>query len=207
MSKKIAIIGGGGFAKEITEVILMNKDEIYGIFAKENSLEYNYFGYLKELNEHKNNFDGAILAIGAVNREGIKNRRKIIEFIKKNNIKLISVISPLATISKSVKIGNGIYIGHGVLISCNSEICDNVLINHNAVIGHDVKIYENVSIAPQVFIGGGVVIEKDVMIGVGSTLRQGIKIGSNSIIGMRSIIIKNIKDNSTVLHQISKVYR
>jgi len=207
MSKKIAIIGGGGFAKEIIEVILMNGDEIYGVFAKENSLDYDYFGYLDELNAHKNSFDGVILAIGAVNKEGIENRRKIIKFIKKNSIELISVISPLATISKSVKIGNGVYIGHGVLISCNTEVCDNVLINHNAIIGHDVKIHENVSIAPQVFIGGGVVIEKDVMIGVGSTIRQGIKIGSNSIIGMRSIIIKNIKGNSIVLHQISKIYK
>ena len=206
MSKKIAIIGGGGFAKEIIEVILMNGDEVYGVFAKENSLDYDYFGYLRELNDHKNSFDGVILAIGAVNKAGIENRRKIIEFIKENNIELISVISPLATISKSVKIGNGVYIGHGVLISCDTEVCDNVLINHNAIIGHDVKINENVSIAPQVFIGGGVVIEKDIMIGVGSTIRQGIKIGSNSIIGMRSIVIKNIKENSTVLHQISKVY-
>lgn len=207
MSKKIAVIGGGGFAKEVIEVILMNGDEVYGVFAKENSLDYDYFGYLKELNEHRNSFDGVILAIGAVNKEGIENRRKIIEFLEENSINLISAISPLATISKSVKIGKGVYISHGVLVSCDTEIYDNVLINNNAIIGHDVKIYENVSIAPQVFIGGGVEIEKDVMIGVGSTIRQGIKIGSNSIIGMRSIVIKNIKDNSTVLNQISKVYR
>jgi len=206
MSKKIAIIGGGGFAKEVIEVILMNGDEVYGVFAKENSLDYDYFGYLDELNKHKNSFDGAILAIGAVNKVGIENRRKIIEFIKENNIKLISVISPLATISKSVKIGNGVYIGHGVLISCDAQIDDNILINHNTIIGHDVKINENVSIAPQVFIGGAVVIEEDVMIGVGATIRQGIKIRNNSLIGMRSIVIKNIKENSTVLHQISKVY-
>ncbi len=206
MSKKIAIIGGGGFAKEIIEVILMNGDTVYGIFAKENSLDYDYFGYLDELNNHKNNFDGVILAIGAVNKEGVKNRRKVIEFIRKNSIKLISVISPFAIISKSAKIGTGVYIGHKVLISCDAEVCDNVLINHNAIIGHDVKIYENVSIAPQVFIGGEVIIEKDIMIGVASTIRQGIKIGNNSLIGMRSIVIKNIKENSTVLHQISKVY-
>ena len=206
MPKKIAVIGGGGFAKEIIEVILMNGDEVYGVFAKESNLDYEYFGYLKELNEHKNSFDGVILAIGAVNQAGIENRRKIIEFIRDSGIELISVISPLATISKSVKIGKGVYIAHGVLVSCDAKICDNVLINNNAIVGHDVKIDENVSIAPQVFIGGGVIIEKDVMIGAGSTLIQGIKIGSNSTIGMRSIVIKNIKKSSTVLHQVSKVY-
>jgi sugar O-acyltransferase (sialic acid O-acetyltransferase NeuD family) len=206
MHRKIAVIGGGGLAKEIIEVILMNGDEVYGIFAKENSLNYAYLGYLDELNKHKNNFDGVILAIGAVNKDGIKNRKNIIDFLKKENIKLISVISPFATISNSVKIGDGVYIGHNVLISCDSKIENNVLINHNAIIGHDVKIDENVSIAPQVFLGGGVIIEKNVMIGVGATLKQGIKIGNNSIIGMRSVIIKNIKQNSIVLPTISKIY-
>ena len=204
---KIAIMGGGGFAKEIIEVIEMNGDEVYGVFAKENSLEYPYFGYLDELSKHKNNFDGVILAIGAVNQQGIENRKKIIEFIKQNNISLISVISPLATISKNVKIGKGVYIAHNVLVSVDSEIKDNVLINTGSVIGHDVILNENVSIAPQVFIGGGVNIEEDVMIGVAATIRQGIKIGNNSIIGMRSIVMKNIKKHSIVLQTPSKVYK
>ncbi len=207
MSKKIAVIGGGGFAKEIIEVIQMNGDEVYGIFAKSSTLSYRHFGYLDELLEHKEYFDGAILAIGAVNKEGIANRRAIMDFLKEHSINLISVISPLTTISPSVKIGDGVYIAHGVTISCDTKIGDSVLINNNALIGHDVFISENVSIAPQVFLGGGVIIEKDVMLGVGATLRQGIRVGSGSIVGMRSIIIKNIKPDSIVLHPISKIYK
>ena len=204
--KKIAIIGGGSFAKEIMEVILMNEDEVYGIFSKENKLNYKYLGYLDELNKHKNGFDGVILGIGAVNKKGMENRREIINFIKENSIELISVISPLATISKSVQIGKGVYIGHRALISCDTKISDNVLINYNATIGHDVKICENVSIAPQVFIGGGVIIEKDVMIGANASIKQGVKIKKGSIIGMGSIVIKDIKENSLVLPQSSRVY-
>jgi len=204
---KIAIIGGGGFAKEVIEVIHMNGDEVYGVFAQKNSLDYPFFGYLDELNGHKENFDGCIIAIGAVNKEGIENRKNIINFIKENNIPLISVISPLATISENVKIGKGVYIGHNVLVSVDVKLADNILINHNAVIGHDVVINENVSIGPQVFLGGGVEIEKDVMIGVGATIRQGLKIGTGSIIGMRSIVIKNIKPNSLTLQTPSKIYK
>ncbi len=202
---KIALIGGGGLAKEIIEVILMNGDELYGIFAKESNLPYPYLGYLNELLEHKLKFNGVILAIGAVNQEGMKNRENIISFLKENNINLISVISPLSIISQSALIGKGVYIGHGCIISCDVQIEDNVLINHNAIIGHDVEMNENVSIAPQVFIGGEVEIEKNVMIGAAATIRQGIKIRENSIIGMRSIVIKNLKSNSYVLHNISKV--
>ena len=204
---KIAIVGGGGFAKEIIEVIKMNNDEVYGIFAKTNSLNYPYFGYLDELNEHKSNFDGVILAVGAVDKNGIENRKNIIEFIEKNSIPLISVISPLAIISEEATIEKGVYISHNVIVSSNAYIKSYVSINHSAIVGHDVKLDLNVSIGPQVFLGGGIVVEKNVMIGAGATLRQGIKISENVIIGMGCIVIKNIKSGSIVLPSVSKIYK
>ena len=208
MSKKIAIIGGGGFAKEVIEVATMNGYEIYAIFAKESSLgKYKYGGYLDELIGLKDEFDGVHIAIGAVDSEGIKNRAIIIKILKENGIKQISLISPFATVSRDVEIGDGVYIGHNVLISVGTIIEGSVLFNHSCVIGHDCKIRENVSIAPLVFLGGGVEIERDVMIGVRTTLKQGIKIGEKSIIGMCSIVIKNIKSNSLVLTLPSKIYR
>jgi sugar O-acyltransferase (sialic acid O-acetyltransferase NeuD family) len=207
MSKKIAVIGGGGFAREIIEVINMNHDYVYGIFAIENSLDYPYYGYLDELKKHKVYFDGAIIAIGAVNQSGIENRKEIFYYLKKHKIPLASVISPLATISKSVVIKNGVYIAHNVIVSCNSIIDENSYINQGAIIGHDVKISKNVSIAPLVFLGGGVEVEENVMIGVRATIKEKVKIGKNSIVGMGSIVIKNIKENSLVLPQISKIYK
>lgn len=208
MSKNIAIIGGGGFAKEVIEVALMLGYDIYGIFAKESSLkEYDYCGYLDELLQQRDNFDGVIIAIGAVNRVGMSNRKNIIEFLKKHQIEQISLISPLATISESVTVGKGVYIAHNVLISCDVIIKDSVLINHLAVIGHDCLIQENVSIAPQVFLGGNVQIKSDVMIGAASTLIQGITVEQNSIISMRANVIKNVKADSSVIAMPSKIYR
>ncbi|RKZ38096.1 MAG: hypothetical protein DRQ49_15160 [Gammaproteobacteria bacterium] len=207
MSKKIAIIGGGGFAKEVIEVAEMNGYEIYGIFSTSNSLDnYKFYGYLNELKELKNHFVGAHIAIGAVNKDNIKSRKVIIDFLKQNSIKQISLISPLATVAKSVKIGDGVYIGHNVLISIETKIGNNSIFNHGCVVGHDCLIQENVSIAPLVFLGGNVIIEENVMIGVRATIRQSVKIGHDSTIGMCSIIIKNIKANSSVLAMPSKIY-
>ncbi len=205
---RVAIIGGGGLAKEIIEVAKMQGHKIVGVFAIENTLfEYPHLGYLDEMITKKDEYDYLHIAIGAVNAKGIENRRAILEFIKKNNLPLISLISPKADISEGVEIGEGVYIAHRVIISCDSSIGDSVLINQGAIIGHDCKISENVSIAPLVFLGGGVEIEKDVMIGVRSTIRQGVRVGHNSIIGMGSIIIKNILPNSTTLQMPSKIYK
>jgi len=204
---RVAIIGGGGFAKEVIEVAIMQGHTISGIFALENSLEYPHLGYFEEMLSRRDEYDYLHIAIGAVNRNGMQNRAKILDFIYKHSLPMISLISPKADIADDVVIGNGVYIGHRVIISCSTVIDDAVLINHSAVIGHDCKIAKNVSIAPLVFLGGGVEIESGVMVGVRSTIRQGLKIGQDSVIGMCSIIIKNVKPSSTTLQMPSKIYK
>jgi len=205
---RVAIIGGGGFAKEVIEVAKMRGHNIVGIFALENSLkEYKHLGYLEDMLKKRDEFDALHIAIGATNAKGIESRREILEFIRVNNLPLISLISPKADIASSVSIGDGVYIGHRVLISCDSVIDDAVLINQGAVIGHDCKIQENVSISPLVFLGGSVTVKKDTMIGVRSTIRQGVTIGESSIIGMGSIVIKNIPPKSKTLQMPSRIYK
>ena len=205
---KIAIVGGGGFAAEVIEVALMLGHEIVGIYATRNSLkEYEHLGYLDEMKSSMKSFDAVHIAIGAVNREGIANRRGVIDFLKRHGIPSISLVSPKNCISESVEIGEGVYIGHEVLISCNSRIDDFVLINQRATIGHDCRVEENVSIAPLVFLGGNVSVGRDSMIGVGAIARQGISIGENSIVGMGSLLIRSIKAGSTTLQLPSRVLK
>ncbi len=204
---RVAIIGGGGFAKEVIEVGRMCGHEIVGIFARENSLsDYPHLGYLDEMLTMRKRFDAVHIAVGAVNRKGMQNRREILEFLREHGIPMISLISPKADLGNGVRFGEGVYIGHRALISCDTRIADAVLINQGAVIGHDCWIEENVSIAPLVFLGGQVVIESDTMIGARATLRQGLRIGTSSLVGMGSIVIKNLKPGSTTLQLPSKIY-
>ena len=206
MTKKIAIIGGSGFAKEVIEVAEMLGHSVYGIFADElSNIGYEYKGYLDELLTLKNEFDGAIVAIGVVNKKGLVTRQKIINFLVKNNITQISLISPSATLGKGVKVGNGTYIAHDVIIALDSHIGSNVLINTSARIGHDNRIDDNVSIGPQVFLGGGTKITNNVMIGAASTLIQGIEVGEFSVIGMKSLVIKSLKPHSFVFTLPSRI--
>ena len=206
MSKNIAIIGGGGFAKEVAEVAQMLGHQIYGVFAdKRADIGYEYKGYLDELLAQKKQFDGVIVAIGAVNKEGILVRKIIIDFLTQYNIPAISLISPQAFVSRNANLGDGVYIGHSVIISIGSKVGNHCIFNHKADIGHDVIIGTNCSIAPQVFIGGGTKIANNVMIGVASTLMQGIEVGEFSVIGMRSLVIKSLKPHSFVFALPAKV--
>lgn len=208
MSRKIALIGGGGFAKEIIEVIELLGFEVYGIFAYKNSFEeYEHFGYLEELVEHKSKFDGVHIAFGGVTKEQIENRRMIIDFLTQNGIQSITLISPYARIAKNVTIGDGSYIAHDVFISHDTVVGDHVIINNRCDIGHDSIVEENVTISSKVFLGGAVRVEKDTLVGVGSIVKQGIRIGHSSIISMGSSILRNIKPYSLVLAPTSTIHK
>jgi len=208
MSKKIALIGGGGFAKEVIEVIELLGDQVYGIFAHKNSFEeYEHFGYLGELVEHKSNFDGVHIAFGGVTKEQIENRRAIIDFLAQHGIPSVVLISPYARVAKNVTIGDGSYIAHDVYVSHDAVVGNHVIINNRCDIGHDSIIEENVTISPKVFLGGAVRVGRDTLIGVGSVVKQGVKIGHSSIISMGSCIQRNIRPYSLVLAPTSIVHK
>jgi len=206
MSKMIAIIGGGGFAKEVIEVAESLDYEIYGIFSKEPSdIQYPYRGYLEELDEQKSNFSGAIVAIGAFNKGTVEARNNILSFLKSNNIEQVSIVSPFARIGARVIIGKGVYVAHNSVIAVDANIGDSVLINTGTLIGHDVIVSSNSCIGPRVFIGGGSVIEKNVTIAASSNILQGVCIGSGSTVGIASVVLRSLKSNSLVLPSPSQV--
>ncbi|MFZ2889157.1 DapH/DapD/GlmU-related protein [Sulfuricurvum sp.] len=205
MKKRLAIIGGGGFAKEIIEVALLNGFEIIGIFAEHNNLiAYPHLGYLDELLSKRDTFDYVHIAFGGINQTGVANRAKIIHFLDKNCIPSATLISPYARISTNVTIAEGTYIAHNALISCDARIDAHVIINTASLIGHDAHIGKNTTVSPQAFIGGESIIGKNTLISAGVMIKQGITIGENCIIGMGSIIQRSIQSNMLMVHNHTK---
>lgn len=203
--RNIAILGGGGLAKEFIELIVQNGDKPYGIFAKECNISgIPFLGYLDDLLGSIDKFDGVTLAVGGVTSEGIINRRFLIDFFNKHQIPAETLISKNAFISENVKIGKGVYIHHLAAISCDAVIEDFCAINTGAMIGHDVHIEENCTISPKVFIGGNVSVGKDSLIGAGALIKQGITIGEGCIIGMGTIVQRSLPPYSLLTHDLKK---
>ncbi len=82
-------------------------------------------------------------------------------------------ISPLASISKSAKIGSNAYVGEFVVISDNAVIGDEVKIFPQCYIGENVKIESGTTLYP------GVIIYYDCTIGKDCTIHGGSVIGAD----------------------------
>lgn len=186
-SKNIAIIGYGGFAKELS----------YNL--KKGS--YKYFIHQKYLPEQKIeeldcieniNFDKYAILLGIGD---IKIRKSIIENFPKN-VEYATYIDQYAKLldKSSIKIGVGTVICAGSIITSNVNISDFCQINLLNTISHNVNLNNFTTTAPGVNVNGNVTIGNECYIGSNTSIRNKISITNNVVIGMGSSVINNIEE-------------
>lgn len=199
MKRKIALIGGGGFAKEVAELIRLNGDEVVACY----SLEPGHFaaihkGYLDELDADKAKYDGVALAVGAFDRRSLKRRRSLIEWIVARGIPAPAFVSPKAILAENVVVEDGTIIAHGGNIGVDAVLGQFAMINMGAILGHDCLIKSRAIVAPGAFVGGGSAIGSDTIIGPLAKVLQGISIGDDVMLGIGCLALRSLPDGSTV---------
>lgn len=202
MKKKIALIGGGGFAKEVAEIVEMTDREVYGIFSDEISTSgYTYYGPPEEVLNHRQNIDGVHIAFGGLNSKAIADRLKIIDFLEQHKLPVTTLVSPHARVHSSVKFGDGCFVSHDVMISIDAVLGANTIVNSRAIIGHDVTVGKNCTICPMVFVGGATSIGENCLLGAAALIMQNKRIGDGTIVGMGAKVFRNTKDNSLIVEK------
>lgn len=209
--KKIIIIGSGGHAKVVADIILtrekeLNEDlKIIG-FLDDNFKKLKYdnifnipiIGNLNNIDNFNKNEDYFfIIAIGSN-----EVRKKISKKYQKLNY--YTAIHPRSIISREVTIGSGTVVMANAVINPNSTIGKHCILNTSSVIEHDNELGDYVHISPNATLCGGVNINDNSWIGAGSVIRQQIHIGKNVLVGANSVVVKNIEDNCVVVGNPAK---
>lgn len=202
---RVILIGGGGFAKEVSEVASDAGIDIIGYVAeaRSSSAKLPYLGSIETAVGHSH--DGVIIAFGAVDRRSVARRRSTIAMIRALNLRAVSVISPHARVSSSASIGSGSYIGHNVIVSVDAVIGEHCVFNNGCQIGHDAVVGDNVTAAPAAFIAGNVVVGDDCLLGPNSSLLQGVNVAPEVVVGVGSIVLRDVPGGATVVPARSKV--
>lgn len=203
--KKIIIIGSGGHAKVVADIILtrekdLNEDlKIIG-FLDDNFKNLRYdnifnipiLGDLNNIDNFSKNEDYFfIIAIGSN-----EVRKKISEKYKELNY--YTAIHPKSIISREVEIGSGTVVMANVVINPNSTIGKHCILNTSSVIEHDNELGDYVHISPNATLCGGVSIDDNSWVGAGSVVRQQIHIGKDIIVGANSVVVKDIENSCIV---------
>ena len=184
--KKIILIGSGGHALSVVDVIHSCSNwEIVGFISKgeeigKKVLNYPIIGSDLNLPELRKVADYAFVAIGQ-----LKTNNKRLEIVK--NLIELSFIFPIisskfSVISDFSNIGVGTFVGHGAIINAGASIGSHCIINSKALIEHGSIIKDFCHISTGVLINGGVSIGQGSFVGSGAIIREGIEIPPNSVI-------------------------
>lgn len=206
------IIGAGGFAKELLQ-ILHQLNQLEGLVFYDdvsndpNDLLYEKFNILKnedQVKDHFDQFDNSFII-------GIGNPLQRYKMYKKfENLGGIisSCISQFARIgSYAVHIGSGTNILDNAIISNNVIIGKGCIIYYNTVLAHDCIINDFVEISPSANLLGRCQIGSFTQIGSNSTILPDIKIGENVIIGAGAVVTKDLPDNCIAIGVPAKIIK
>ena len=205
MKKKIAILGAGGFGREVYHLIDKDIYEVVGFIDNLNTVEVlpvNIIGGDAIIATLKGDEIAECVAIAIGN---MKARRKLYDSCERANIELPSIIHASATILTSFPIGKGSFVYPGVVIMNDCKIGNGVLVNSGVTMGHDVEIGDFSNINPGVHLAGRITIGEECMIGIGTSIRENIKIGNRVIIGAGSVVVKDIPDDTLVYGVPAKI--
>lgn len=201
--KKIAIVGAGGFGREVKMLIedINEKNaqfEIIGFYDdKEYKTEINGLPYLGEI-KNINDVDYPLCLAVAIAAPNIK--KKIVEGITNKNIEYPNLIHPSVIIGRDdVKLGKGNIICAGVIITVNITIEDFIILNLSCTVGHDTQIKKYSSFMPSVNISGEVIINEEVYVGTGAKIINLLEVGQKTIIGAGAVVSKDLPANCTAV--------
>ena len=193
------MIGSGGHAKVLIDLLKQQDSEIVGITEYDNKkwgkniYDIPVLGNDEIILSYEQDDISLVNGIGSIG--DVNKRKQIYEYFVAKGYHFPRIVHISSVVSSLANLADGVQVLAGVVVNAGVNIGENSIINTNASIDHDVSIGSHVHIAPGVTISGGATIGDCTHIGTGATVIQGVHIGSNVLIGAGAVVVKDIPDN------------
>lgn len=118
-----------------------------------------------------------------------------------------TLVHPSAVVSKMSRLGYGTVILQNVTIASDVTIGNHVIVLPNSIVSHGCVINDYVCIAGGVCISGGVKVDQSSYIGTNSAVIGNVTIAEHCLVGMGSVVIESVAENSVVAGNPAKFLR
>jgi sugar O-acyltransferase (sialic acid O-acetyltransferase NeuD family) len=200
--KNIIIVGAGGFAREIYEIIIKA--------INEKEPKWNVLGFI---DDNLNALDGKKTNLKILGRisdwkvearqhfvMGIANPRtkeKIASSLLSRGAIFESIIHPSVRIVDSARYGTGLVAYPGAALGPDVTIGDFVTLLSTGL-GHDVEVGDYSTISSYCGINGYVKLGKYSFVGGHAVLAPNIRVGDDGFVGVGSVVVSNVKSGTKV---------
>jgi len=203
--KKIAIYGGGGFAREVAWLVQScNRDstESYQVCCFVDDDASKHGTILNEIpvlgiNTAFSRFPDALMVSGVGSPRA---REATISRAAKNGFSFATIIHPNVEYSEQWnEFGEGTVICAGNILTVNITVGRHVQINIDCTIGHDAILDDYTTLAPGVHVSGWVHFGKRVYVGTGANIINGTEenplvIADDVVIGAGACVTKSVTE-------------
>jgi sugar O-acyltransferase (sialic acid O-acetyltransferase NeuD family) len=183
---KKAIIGAGGFAKEVYWSLSL-MERIGTIFFVDDKY-YDGSNLTLPLSKFDPKEYEVVVAVGEP-----KDRFDIVNRLPKDTKYFTHIHPSVQILGEDIQIGEGSVICAGTIITTNVTIGKHAHLNLQTTIGHDCEIGSYFTTAPGAKISGNCKIYDCVYMGSNSTIKEKLSIHSLSTIGSNAAVVKHIE--------------
>lgn len=211
MTQQIIIIGAGGMARQVHDVIEAINDQAA---LTGNEAPFDFLGFVAEEDDHTHLLEGrgpllgnddimSTLPSGTHYVIGIGTgsvRKNLSSVAESAGLIPATLIHPKASIGKhGIHIGQGSIICSQVAITTDIHIGEHVILDLSVTVGHDAVLESYVSIYPSSSISGNIHLGEAVTVGTGARVLQGLSVGAGSFVGAGAVVVKDVPEATTVV--------
>jgi sugar O-acyltransferase (sialic acid O-acetyltransferase NeuD family) len=118
-----------------------------------------------------------------------------------------TIIHPTASVSRFARLGQGVVILPHVTIASGVQMGNHIIVLPNSIVSHDDLIGDYTCIAGGVCISGGVTVGASCYLGTNASIRGNIRVGDYSLIGMGSVVLNDVPENTVVVGNPARFLR
>lgn len=193
MNKKVIIIGAGGHAKVIADIVRASGDIVQGFLDDSFDEEREFYGskVIGRVDSYLPYAQDCYFVI-AIGNNGVRDK-----ISHKLNCKWYTGVHPSAVVSESASIGEGTVVMPNAVINADAEIGRHVIINTGSIVEHDCIVGSYTHVAPKSVVCGASHIGSYVWLGTGSTVSNLAHICDNVLLGAGGVVVKDICESGT----------
>jgi sugar O-acyltransferase (sialic acid O-acetyltransferase NeuD family) len=208
MTRRIIVIGAGGFGREVLELI-------EDINTVEGTTPWRVVGVLDDgspdtdlLAQLGTSHLGPVDAIQQLDAEvahviaiGSGTTRAAIDArCVKWGRSAATLVHPTAVVGRrSVEIGEGSILCAHSSVTTNVRLGRHVHLNPHASVGHDSVLGDCVTLTPQAAVAGEVDLGDHVFVGTGAVIGPGVSVGDDVLVGAGAVVVRDVAPRLTVV--------
>lgn len=197
MTGGLILVGGGGHCRSCIEVLEMAGRRIAGIVdgpgkAGAGILGHRVIGADGDLPRLAGEGAEFLVTLGQIGAPG--RRRELFDHLKSLGARLATVVSPLAHVSPSARLGEGTIVMHHALVIAGASVGANCIVNSKALVEHDAAVGDHSHVSTAAVINGAASVGVGSFVGSGAVVAQMARVPAGCVIGAGTVVHKSIPE-------------